>query len=626
MKNILTKQTLKPSNNKRVSPALRSNKYGVIDNIRYVLRHLMRIEPISALLIPVGVASNATKKYLWSFISKLVIDFIVLEYTDIQYLSLIMIFVAVEVVAAVSDTFFSNQMFWRYTHARFEMVNEKNKKIMSMPYSMVQDPDIMDSYQRADNACCNDSDGIQGMMRTMVNFFIYMAAAAVGIIILGSFNIYIMVILICAAIMNFVIKNNIDKYTKINVSDALATWRRKHTYMQNTTMDLKVAKEIRLYDMNSFMIKKYSEINKERYEAQKKKERLSFAADAGYNVIWAFCQIILYGWIIYSAVKRKITVGNLTLYLTSMTTLFNGIIRLLDIVNKLFSQSREVEDYRKFIDIEIEEDTSGMVKTEVPEFDEYNFTFRNVSFKYPKSDNYVLYNLNLTISSGEKLAVVGLNGAGKSTMIKLLLGLYEPTQGVILLNGVDIKKYDRISYYNIFAPVFQEIPIFAFPLIENVSMNTLDNTDIKRAEYAVGLSGLSNKADSLPKGIFTELLKVISDDGVELSGGENQKLGLARAVYKNAPVIVLDEPTASMDALAESRFYRNFDKMMGGKTAIYTSHRLSASRFCSKIALFDNGKLAEYGTHESLMAAGSMYSDMFKIQAQYYHEEAGLSE
>lgn len=598
----------------------------MIDNIRYVLRCLIRIEPISALLIPVGVLANATKKYLWSFISKLVIDFIVLEYTDMQYLSLIMVFIVVEIVAAVSDTFFSNQMFWRYTHARFEMVNEKNKKIMSMPYSMVQDPDIMDSYQRADNACCNDSDGIQGMMRTTVNFFIYIAAAAVGIIILGSFNIYIMFILICAAIMNFVIKNNIDKYTKIHVSDALAMWRRKHTYMQNTTMDLKAAKEIRLYDMNSFMIKKYSEINKERYEAQKKKERLSFAADAGYNVIWAFCQIILYGWIIYSAVNRKITVGNLTLYLTSMTTLFNGIIRLLDIANKLFSQSREVEDYRKFIDIEIEGDASGMVKTEVLEFDEYNFTFRNVSFKYPKSDNYVLCNLNLTISSGEKLAVVGINGAGKSTMIKLLLGLYEPTQGVILLNGVDIKKYDRISYYNIFAPVFQEIPIFAFPLIENVSMNTLDNTDIKRAEYAVGLSGLSNKAGSLKKGIFTELLKVISDDGVELSGGENQKLGLARAVYKNAPVIVLDEPTASMDALAESRFYRNFDKMMGGKTAIYISHRLSAARFCSKIALFDNGNLAEYGTHESLMAAGGMYSDMFKIQAQYYHEEAVLSE
>ena len=617
---------MKPSNSKHVSPALRSNKYGVIDNIMYVLRCLIRIEPISALLIPVGVLANATKKYLWSFISKLVIDFIVLEYTDMQYLSLIMVFIVVEIIAAVSDTFFSNQMFWRYTHARFEMVNEKNKKIMSMPYSMVQDPDIMDSYQRADNACCNDSDGIQGMMRTTVNFFIYMAAAAVGIIILGSFNIYIMFILICAAIMNFVIKNNIDKYTKIHVSDALAMWRRKHTYMQNTTMDLKAAKEIRLYDMNSFMIKKYSEINKERYEAQKKKERLSFAADAGYNVIWAFCQIILYGWIIYSAVNRKITVGNLTLYLTSMTTLFNGIIRLLDIANKLFSQSREVEDYRKFIDIEIEEDASGMVKTEVLEFDEYNFTFRNVSFKYPKSDNYVLCNLNLTISSGEKLAVVGINGAGKSTMIKLLLGLYEPTQGVILLNGVDIKKYDRTSYYNIFAPVFQEIPIFAFPLIENVSMNTLDNTDIKRAEYAVGLSGLSNKAGSLKKGIFTELLKVISDDGVELSGGENQKLGLARAVYKNAPVIVLDEPTASMDALAESRFYRNFDKMMGGKTAIYISHRLSAARFCSKIALFDNGKLAEYGTHESLMAAGGMYSDMFKIQAQYYHEEAVLSE
>ena len=213
---------------------------------------------------------------------------------------------------------------------------------------------------------------------------------------------------------------------------------------------------------------------------------------------------------------------------------------------------------------------------------------------------------------------MGLNGAGKSTFIKLLMRLYEPTEGEILLNGVNISEYDKRSYYGLFAPVFQDVELFAFPLAENVSMQSPEKTDRQLAEKCLVSAGFGDKLADLPNGVDTEILKVIYDDGVDLSGGEKQKLALARSLYKGAPVVVLDEPTAALDAIAESRLYNDFDKLTGGKTAVYISHRLSSTQFCSNVAMFRDGELCEYGTHESLMKKDGAYAEMFRLQAQYY--------
>jgi len=218
---------------------------------------------------------------------------------------------------------------------------------------------------------------------------------------------------------------------------------------------------------------------------------------------------------------------------------------------------------------------------------------------------------------------VGLNGAGKSTFIKLLLRLYEPTQGEIYLNGVDVRTYNKHDYYRVFAPVFQQVQLFAFPLSENVSMQAPEETDEGQAAECLKAAGLTDKLKELPDGIHTQVLKIIYDDGVDFSGGEKQKLALARALYKNAPVVILDEPTAALDALAESRLYEEFDRLIGGKTAVYISHRLSSTQFCNHVAMFAGGRLAEYGTHESLLRQGGEYAKMFRIQAQYYVEEGG---
>ena len=280
-----------------------------------------------------------------------------------------------------------------------------------------------------------------------------------------------------------------------------------------------------------------------------------------------------------------------------------------------------MDDFRSFLDFWGGDEEDGGIS--VPKLDSYEFTFKNVSFRYPKAEAYALKNLNLTVKAGERLAVVGLNGAGKSTFIKLLLRLYEPTEGEILLNGVNVKDYNRHDYYQVFAPVFQTVELFAFPLAENISMQAPDETDTKKAEECLQAAGLKEKLEALPKGVKTEVLKVIYDDGVDFSGGEKQKIALARALYKDAPVVVLDEPTAALDAVAESRLYEDFDKLIGGKTAVYISHRLSSTQFCNHVAMFSGGEMVEYGTHKSLLEQDGEYAKMFRIQAQYYMEESG---
>lgn len=276
-------------------------------------------------------------------------------------------------------------------------------------------------------------------------------------------------------------------------------------------------------------------------------------------------------------VKGELTIGNFTLYLASAGTFFEYVSTLLNGVAGVMARSREVDDFRSFLDFEGGDDKKD--GKELPKAEKYEFVFENVSFKYPKAERYALKNLNLTLAAGERLAVVGLNGAGKSTMIKLLLRLYEPTEGRILLNGVDVREYNKESYYNAFAPVFQQVELFAFPMDENVSMKEPERTDGAKAKECLEAAGLTEKLASLPNGTKTELLKIVHDDGVDLSGGEKQKLALARALYKDAPVVVLDEPTAALDALAEAKLYEDFDKLIGGKTAVYISHRLSSTQF-----------------------------------------------
>lgn len=592
------------------------HEYGLWSNIRWTISAMRRYSKRLMLLIPISVICAPIMNYLWTFISKFVIDMITGEAGWEALLWLMGIFTVIQLTSTMLNTYYNGEVWWRFIQTRFGLMGEKNAKVMSIDFQHLENSDVMDCYQKANNACNSNDAGVEGSMRSLVSFAQTLAVTVVGLLILGTLNVWIVLIMLALGVVNFIISDRTNAVCKKKVWDPLAPWWRRDNYMRQQITDFAPAKDIRLFGLREWLVGKYRELKKERLTAQKVNAKKWFLASIASSILWAAALCAVYGWLIWSVVYDGLSIGDFSLYLASAGTLFQYINQLLNGVSELLQKSRQVDDFRSFLDFDGgEKDSSGKP---VPEFDSYEFEFRNVSFKYPKAENYALKNLSLKLNAGERLAVVGLNGAGKSTFIKLLLRLYEPTEGEILLNGVNIREYDKRSYYRVFAPVFQDVELFAFPLAENVSMKSPECTDKKLAEECLNAAGFGEKLTELPRGVDTEILKVIHDDGVDLSGGEKQKLALARALYKNAPVVVLDEPTAALDAIAESRLYNDFDKLIGGRTAVYISHRLSSTQFCKNVAMFKDGEMCEYGTHESLMERNGAYAEMFRLQAQYY--------
>ncbi|MGN0632242.1 MAG: ABC transporter ATP-binding protein [Oscillospiraceae bacterium] len=589
--------------------------FGVFSNIKYTMKAMVSYSRSFILLILTGMICAPVMQYLWTFISKFVIDMITGQAGVKKLLWLMIIFTVIQTASTALNSYYQSEIWWRYIGARMKLMSGKNARVMSIDFQHLENPDVLDCYQKAGNACNSNDNGVEGMMRSIVDLMLSAAVVTVGIVILGTMNIFIVLIMLVLCIVNFLLNNHTNKVVKKRVWDPLAPWWRKDNYLRNVTTSFDTAKDIRMFGLKDWLTDKIKELKKERVEAQKNNAKAWLMTSWISNILFALSQAAVYAWLIYQTVRGKMTIGNFSLYLGSSAAFYNYITNLLQGVTRLLDCSRQVDDFRSFMEFDSGENNKG---ENVPHYDSYEFEFKNVSFKYPKASKFALKNLSLKLKAGERLAVVGLNGAGKSTFIKLLLRLYEPTEGEILLNGTNIKKFSKKSYYSVFAPVFQNVELFAFPLAENVSMKTPEETDKAKAEKCLTDAGFGDKLKELTNGVSTEILKIIHDDGVDLSGGEKQKLALARALYKDAPVVVLDEPTAALDALAESRLYNDFDKLIGGKTAVYISHRLSSTQFCSNVAMFKEGEMVEYGTHESLLRQGGDYAEMFRIQAQYY--------
>lgn len=602
-------------------------EYGVISNCRYILGKFVKYRKSLILFIITGSIAAASMTYLWSFIGKLVIDMIEQQASspdkDIKpLLYLTLITSAAELLFMWLNTVSSMKMSVGFTYVRLMIIKERIAKTLGMEYEALETPEMLDRLQKAKRATAGDWQGVQGMMTYMQIMGVQIISVTIAVAIMTTFNPWIILIIVVLSFAQFLFFDYIRKKDKKEMWDAMMPHWRKLEYMENVTTDFSYAKDIRLFGMQKYLAKKQIDVYDEELRHWIKSRQYWI-----YNTIFAhgislLRQLIIIGWLVYSVVFNGLSIGNFTLYTASAAAFSNAINEILQALSALRERSAHTDDYRSFMDIPSADDKAKTIP--IPPADKYTFEFKNVSFKYRGQEKYALKNVNLTLHAGEKLAVVGLNGAGKSTFIKLLLRLYDVTEGCILMNGTDIRKFDRKEYYELFAPAFQDVMVFAFPVAENVSMKEPFNTDKAEAEKMLRLAGLGDKLDKLEKGVDTELLKVLYDDGVDLSGGEKQKLALARALYKKSKIIVLDEPTAALDALAEFRLYQSFNELVGDRTAVYISHRLSSTRFCDRVAMFKDGEMVEIGTHDSLMEADGAYADMFRVQAQYYVEDKDI--
>ena len=309
-------------------------------------------------------------------------------------------------------------------------------------------------------------------------------------------------------------------------------------------------------------------------------------------------------------------IGSVTQYVGAVTALSANLSILLEKLEVLQSNGEFLKATYEFLDIP-NKMYQGSLTTEKRSDRQYQVEFRDVSFKYPGSDNWALRHVNMKFRIGKRLAIVGENGSGKTTFIKLLCRLYDPQEGQILLNGIDIRKYRYDDYMEIFSVVFQDFQLLSQPLGANVAGSA--DYDRARAEKALADAGFGDRLETIPQGLDTMLYKDFSEDGVEVSGGEAQKIAIARALYKDAPFIILDEPTAALDPIAEAEIYAKFNEISGDRTAIYISHRLSSCKFCDEIAVFDHGQVIQQGTHEALLSEpDGKYAALWNAQAKYY--------
>ncbi len=332
--------------------------------------------------------------------------------------------------------------------------------------------------------------------------------------------------------------------------------------------------------------------------------------------------LVLYIFIGAKAYMGAFGIGNFVLYTGTVAKFVSAVTSLFDTFARLKNNNIYLREIFEYIDMP-NTMYQGTLPVEKRAFceggdNDYEIEFRDVSFKYPASEEYALRHVSVKFHVGERLAVVGMNGSGKTTFIKLLCRLYDPTEGEILLNGIDIKKYDYDEYMSIFSVVFQDFKLFSFSLGQNVAASV--KYDRERVKACLEKAGFGARLQEMPEGLDTCLYKDFEERGVEISGGEAQKIALARALYKDAPFIVLDEPTAALDPVAEYEVYFKFNEIVGNKTAIYISHRLSSCRFCDEIAVFDNGKIVQQGNHEELIAdENGKYHELWYAQAQYYN-------
>jgi len=595
--------------------------HSVFSNFAWSLKMLLKYSKaaffITALFIPINIGLRYLEIYLPSLVVSEVTSGQTLNHSLLSIgIVMLLILLGNIIVQALGHIRTSTLGIYRY-----KMTDLVTRKQLSMFYQTYEQKEVRDLANRASTAT-QMWDGVQPLMDIVYSGF-GMIENLLGYILFGSVisfaSPWLVPILTVAPIVNILSVKAYNKWEYAHRSK-MTDLNQKLGHVEELPDDFAAAKDIRIYSMASWLRECYRDLSEQRAKWDRTTVKKSFLSRIADLVVILIRDGGAYALLIHMFYTGKIGIDEFVLYFAAISSFASWVGGIISCWNKANTVSLKLCDFREFVDYP-EYDGSGIAKAEdhlntVPEIE-----FRNVSFRYDGADHDTIHNLSLKIKSGEKLALVGLNGAGKTTLVKLLCGLYRPTSGEIYFNGIPLSDFKREDYYKLISPVFQEIRTAFFSLAETVSGKSIAETDLLKAEACIRQAGLSAKIDALPDGIHTKLNKKVHENGTELSGGEAQKLMLARALYKDAPLLILDEPTAALDPIAESKIYNEFNVMAKNKTSLFISHRLASTSFCDRIVLLENGGIAEEGTHGELMAANGTYKGLFDIQSCWYKED-----
>lgn len=561
-----------------------------------------------------SVASNLVNLYVSPAILSAVEQR--LPFTQLIYTILIFVFLMM-VCAAASSYIASNTLYGRIT-VRMGIIAQISRKTCLTSYPNTEDEKYINLRSKSGEAVGSNHVAGEAIWETMASLTENVLGFSIYILMLSSLNSWLIVIILATALLGYFVNKKLSDYGYIHREEGGAI-ENKIGYQIAQAKNYKLAKDIRIFGMKPWIDEITGKIMNT-YKAFHRRANNVYVWGSILELVLSFLRSgVAYAYLIYLVLNDGVSIAQFLLYFSAIGGFTAWVSGILGNMTTLYRQGLDISTIREFLSypepflFEEGKPLSASRGTL------HEIRLENVSFKYQGAESYTLENINLTLHPGEKLAVVGMNGAGKTTLVKIICGFLDPTEGRVLLNGQDIRAYNRRDYYAMFSAVFQTFSLLAGTVATNVAQ-TDENQDMKAVEECIERAGLTEKIKSLPDGYQTHLNRTVYEDAVELSGGETQRLMLARALYKNAFFIVLDEPTAALDPIAEADVYNKYNQMTAGCSSVYISHRLASTRFCDRILLINERKIAEEGTHEDLLKLGGKYAELFEVQSKYYRE------
>lgn len=494
---------------------------------------------------------------------------------------------------------------------------ELNDRLSKVDFESLEDPDYLNLKQNAEKFLYTNGQGFSFVLDRAIGIIGKIIIFATIIWIIGSLSIYVLLLFLFLSFLNSVAQMEFKKnYAKLEMEKNPK--ERELSYFKNLFSDVRYGKEIRINGGRNLLINHLRNILHNLHEFYKRQMHIMTCSKFFLHFMDLLQRLVSYVYMVYMVSIGKISIANFTLYINAILTFTTSMNDVIDSINDIRQFSYYFEAVEEFMNLPMNiYDGKENLKIE-EEFK--TLEFKNVGFKYNGTDKWALKNINCILHAHERIAIVGENGAGKTTFIKLLCRLYEPSEGCILLNGVDIRKYNNQEYNRLISAVFQDFQLFSIGLGENISLT--EGVDESRAYSILDELNVTPFVKKYESGLNTRVHKDFDENGFEPSGGVAQKIAISRAIYKDTPIIILDEPTAALDPRSEYEIYTQFNDLVKDKAVVFISHRMSSTRFCDKIFVFENGEMIENGTHDELMKAQSVYYELYSMQSKYYVESA----